>query len=247
MSQEGKWLNNSHNVASKKESRQWMTYLIPHCCLYRRAERANDLLMLTQHCCLYKRAKSLNDWSCSQPVAWTKKPRVWMTHLLPQCCIYNRAKRAIVSLTPTMLPIKKETRGWMTYSLPNCCLYKRAKKVNNLFPHCCLYKKRAKRVNDLLTPTVSPVKKNKEDELLTHSYTVAYTKELRGWMLYSLPNCCLYKKQRSWMTYSLPHCCLYKRAKRVNDLLTPILLPIQKCQEHEWLSPTLWTTQEPRG
>ena len=170
-------------------------------------------------------------------------------------------------LTPTLLPIPKSQEGKWLYSFQHYWLYKRAKRINGThshtvaytnepwgwmtysLPHCCLYKKRAKRVNDLLTPTVSPVKKNKEDELLTHSYTVAYTKELRGWMLYSLPNCCLYKKQRSWMTYSLPHCCLYKRAKRVNDLLTPTLWPTQKSQEGKWLthSHNVAYTKEPRG
>ena len=134
----------------------------------------------------------------------------------------------------------------MTYSLPNCCLYKRAKKVNNLFPHCCLYKKRAKRVNDLLTPTVSPVKKNKEDELLTHSYTVAYLykRAERVNALLTPKLLPVQKKQRGWMTYSLPN-----RAKRVNDLLTPTLWPIQKSQEGKWLthSHNVAYTKEPRG
>ena len=122
-------------------------------------------------------------------------------------------------LTPTLLQLQnslkgewlahshtaaytREPRRWMTYSLTLFCLYKRAK-----------------RVNELPTSTLLPLKKNQEDEWLTHSHTVAYTKEQRG-----------------WMTYSLSHCCLYKRVKRVNNLLTPTLLYIQKRQEVEWLT-----------
>ena len=107
----------------------------------------------------------------------------------------------------------------MTCSLPHCCLYKGAKMANDLLTPTLLLIQRAKRVNELPTSTLLPVKKNQEDEWLTHSQTVAYTKEQRG-----------------WMTYSLPHCCLYKRAKRVNDLLTPTILPLHKSQGCEWLS-----------
>ena len=169
-------------------------------------------------------------------------------HSLPHCCNYRTALRVNDLLTPTLLPIqgsqdgewlthshsfaytkskkgewvthfhtvacKKEPRGWMTYSLPNCCLYKRTKRLNDLF-----------------TPTLLPIEKSQEGEQLTHSHTFVYTKEVRGWMTYSITQCSLYK--RRWFTYSLQYCCLCERAKRVNDLLSPILLSIQTSQEGE--------------
>ena len=141
----------------------------------------------------------------------TKERRGWLTYSFPHFCLYKSVKRVTEWLkTPTLLTIqksqkgelithshtvacKKEPRGWMTCTLPHCCLYKRAK-----------------RVKDVLTPTLLPIQKSQEGEWLTHSHTVAYTKELRG-----------------WMTYSTQHCCLYKRAQRVNDLLASTLLPIK--------------------
>ena len=200
-SQVGEWLTQSHTVAYTKESRGWITYTLPLCCIYKRAKMLIDLLtpillpvlkrkegewLTHSHPAANKKSQEGKLHTHSHDVAYTKGPRQWMTYSPPHSYQYKRAKRINGTHSHTVA-YTNEPWGWMTYSLP----------------HCCLYKKRAKRVNDLLTPTVSPVKKNKEDELLTHSYTVAYTKELRGWMLYSLPNCCLYKKQRSWMTYSL--------------------------------------------
>ena len=164
----------------------------------------------------------------SHTVAHTKEPRGWMTYSLPHCCLYKKAKRVNDLLTPTLLPLQKSQEGeW--HSFTNCCLCKRAK-----------------RVNDLTTPTPLPSQKSLEVEWITLSHTVTCTKEPRGWMTYSLPQCYLYKKNkegewlihshtvaftkepRGWMSYSLPHCCRYKRAKRANDLLTHTLLPIQK-------------------
>ena len=119
----------------------------------------------------------------------------------------------------------------MTYSLTHDCLYKKAPTLLpvqksqevewlNSLPHCTVaYTKKAKRVNNLLTPTLLPLQKSQEDEWITHSHTVAYTEDLRG-----------------WMTYSLLHHCLHKRAWRWNELLTPTMLPVQKSQEGEWLT-----------
>ena len=62
----------------------------------------------------------------------------------------------------------------------------------------------------------------------TQSHTVAYTKE-----------------SRVLMTYSLPPCCLYKRAKKVNDLLTPTILPLHKSQGcDDLVTPTLCLYKE---
>ena len=142
-------------------------------------------------------------------------------------------------LTPIMLPKQKSqlgewiiqshtvaytegSKGWMTYTLPSCCLYKRAN-----------------RLNDLLTPILLPVLKSKEGEWLTHLHTAAYKKIQEGKLHTRSHDVPYMKGPREWMTYSIPHCCLYRRVKRVNDLLTPTLLPLQKSQQAEWLTPIL--------
>ena len=101
--------------------------------------------------------------------------------------------------------------------------------MNNLLTPILLPKKGAKWVNDSHT---AAYEKSQEGKLHTYSHDVAYT-----------------KGPREWMAYSPPHSYKYKRAKRVNDLLIPTLLPIQKSQEGEKLthSHTVAYTEEPRG
>ena len=159
-----------------------------------------------------------------------------MTYSLPQCCLYKRAKSVNDLVTPTLLPIQKRAKRGGTYSLPQFCLYKRAKGVNDLVtptllpiqkkltPTLLPIQKRAKMVKDLLTSTLLLIQKSQDSWWVTHSYTVACNREPRG-----------------WMTYTLPHCCLYKRVKRMNDLLIPTLLHTQKKPKtlNDLLTPTL--------
>ena len=96
-SQEGKWLTHSHTVAYTKEPRGWITYSLPHSCLYNRAKRVNDLLTST----LLTIQKSQKD-------EW---------HSLPHCGLYKRVKSVNDLLTPTLLPIQKSKEGeWLTHS-----------------------------------------------------------------------------------------------------------------------------------
>ena len=141
-SKEGEWVAHFHTVAFKKEPRGWMTYSLPHCCLYKRAKRLNDLFTLTL--LPIQKSQEGEQFTHSHTFVYTKEARCVMTYSIPQCSIYKRR--------------------WITYSLQYCCRCQRAKRVMTYsLQYCCQYKP-VRGVNNLLNPTLLPIQKRKEGE-----------------------------------------------------------------------------------